>query len=368
MKSLLMQCYAESGIIGANEELIQKRINALSRIIKGAVITETEYKRLAEWMLGIEHKGINNILFKLELSFILDDESFSLDHVKELQVLVAFLVYLYSRENGIWGLPLFIICGCHAGHMIASPYMYSLFVKCLDEMRLKIRHAEEDVDVDYDIGIYELKDEIVKEEKRAREDGENFCCTEALARSIVDILENCELALQDFDARERYLLNELKVQKEESNIAWWLLNEWSNSYDRPLSELQSGEIVLAIPIDLRKLIQFSIGPYAIKQVIYKGISLAKTHQDIISLVDLVIAVKSNLGQMIDIENMAVGEVQPILMALKCAYECRDSSDEQAWKIIFNTRCHRGVEDLQMDMREMAYQIYLELELAEYLED
>lgn len=367
MEKLLVRCYVESGIIGASADLIQNRINTITRIIEESVMAEIEYKCLAEWMLGIENREIKDILIKLEKDFCRDDENFSIDHVKEVQVLASFLVYQYSRENGIWGLPLLVICGCHVGRRIANKYIYSLFVKCMDEMRLKMRHAEKEDKVFYDIGIDELKDQIAKEEKKSKEEKAEFSCTKAQVRSIVDILENCELALQRFDARERYLLNELNVQKEETNIAWWLLNRWSNSYNRSLSELQPGEAVLAIPVELWKLINFPIGPYAIKQVIYTGISLAKTHLDTISLVDLVESAKNNLVQVIDIENIAVQETQPILMALKCVCECSDSSDEQAWKAIFQARCKREAEDLQMGMREMAYQIYLELELAKYLE-
>ena len=51
------------------------------------------------------------------------------------------------------------------------------------------------------------------------------------------------------------------------------------------------------------------------------------------------------------------------MALKCAYDCGNNSDEKAWKAIFEAKCQRKVEEIQMSAKEMACQLYLELELA-----
>lgn len=56
-------------------------------------------------------------------------------------------------------------------------------------------------------------------------------------------------------------------------------------------------------------------------------------------------------------------MQPILMALKCMYECKEASDEQAWQAVFEGRGKRKATDLKMSVEEFAYQLYLELELA-----
>ena len=179
---------------------------------------------------------------------------------------------------------------------------------------------------------------------------------------MVNLLEECENNFNNVMQREKFLYEELIAQKEETDIAWWLLNEWCESYNCPFSELEIEEVVLAVPLELYKLNQYILGPYAVRQVIYRGISLWKKRKNIISLENFVNVVKNKI-ELIDIENMRLERVQPILTALKCIYECKESLDKQAWKSIFEGRSRRKVEDLEMSVEEFAYQLYLELELA-----
>lgn len=363
MEKLLRNCYTEAGIKGANAVVLQKRSNVIRTIVDERLLEEDEWKGLTEWVLGIKNNEVEDILIKLEENFCKEDENFSKENIKELQVLGSVLVYQYSKEYGFLSYPLMIICGCHAGHMLVSKSLYLLFVQYMDEMRLAKRHTKEVNQIDCNLGTTKLKKAIVGAKNKLKEEGEAFSYSSDQFDSIVDILCQCELVLRNQMKREQYLASELKAQKEESNMAWWLLNEWSGIYECSLSELSPEKAALTVPIELWRLNEYEIGAYTIKQLIFKGMSFLKEYSNTISLDDLIKSVEENIYQLIDIENIQAEQIQPILMALKCAYECRNNSDDKAWKIIFEAKCQRKAEEIKLDAKEMAYQLYLELELA-----
>lgn len=360
MDKLLRTCYMESGIKGANAVVFQKRRDAIRTLIDEDILEQKEWKDLTEWVLGIKNSKIENVLIKLEESFCKEDEKFSIGNVKELQILVPALIYQYSKENRILRFSLMIICGCHAGYMLLSQSLYLLFVQYVDEMRLAIRHTEKVDKRNSNLGAAKFKAAI---EGAKKKEGEDFSYDVDQFDGIVNMLCQCELFLQNQTKREQYLMNELKVQKEESNMAWWLLNEWSSSYERSFSELLLEEAVLAIPIELWNLNEFAIGAYTVKQLIIKGISFLKKQSDFVSLDSIVKVARENIYQLINIADIQPEHTQPVLMALKCAYDCGNNSDEKAWKAIFEAKCQRKVEEIQMSAKEMACQLYLELELA-----
>lgn len=367
MEKLLRNCYTEAEIKGANAVVFQKRSNVIRTIVDERLLEEDEWKDLTEWVLGIKNNEVEDILIKLEENFCKEDEYFSKESIKELRILGSVLVYQYSKEYGIFRYPLMIICGCHAGHMPVSKSLYLLFVQCVNEMRLAIRHTKEVDKIDCNLGAAKLKETIAEAKKKLEEEKKTFSYSSVQFNSMVDILCQCEFVLQNHMKREEYLADELKAQKEESNMAWWLLNEWSNIYECPLSELSPEKAALTVPIELWELNEYMIGAYTIKQLIFKGMSFLKKQSNTISLDDLIESAGENIYRLINIENIPVEQMQPILMALKCAYECRSNSDDKAWKTVFEAKCQRKAEEIKLDAKEMAYQLYLELELA-YLEE
>ena len=360
MEKILRQCYKEKDIIGANSTVFKNRIASIERILENGVLDELEWKNLTDWMLGIEKKNVEDILIKLEENFCEDDVDFSKDkNIKELYILVGILIYQYSKNEDNFLLPMIIVCGCHIGNSTISESLCQLFNRYINEMRLALRHRKLEEKTSYSIGISQLINSIMEKKKKLEEDGEKFSYSSSELDSIVSLLEKCENSFRYIEQREIYLLNDLKAQREETDIAWWLLTEWSESYNCPLSE----ELVLAVSVELNNLNQYALGPYAFQQAIYKSISLFKKRTDDISLENFANIVKDKIVELIDIEELEVSQVQPILTALKCRYECRESADEQSWKGIFEGRSKRKIDELKMNICEFAYQLYLELELA-----
>lgn len=365
MEKILRQCYKERKII-ANTIVFQNRIASVERIIKNGTFDETEWKRLTNWMLGKENKDVDDILIKLEEDFCQEDAEFTIEkNEKELKVLVGVLIYKYSKKEENYLLPMMVICEYHSGNKVISEYLYQLFMRYIDEMRLSMRHSEFVEEINYSIGINQLKKNINEKKKKLEEEGTSFSYSETEIDSMVNLFEKCENNFNHIMQREEYLFGELNAQKEETEIAWWLLNEWSQSYNCPFSALKIEEVILAVPVELYKLSQYTLGPYAVKAVIYRGVSHCKKRTNSISLDSFASVVRDKVTELklIDIENMELEQVQPILMALKCMYECKEASDEQAWQAVFEGRGKRKATDLKMSVEEFAYQLYLELELA-----
>lgn len=368
MEKILRQCYKERKIIGANSIVFQNRIASIERIIENGILDEVEWKSLTNWMLGKENKDVEDILIKLEVIFCQEDTDFTIEkNAKELQILVGILIYNYSKNEDNYLLPMMVICGCHSENSVISECLYQLFMQYIDDMRLSMRHPECVEESNYIIGINQLKKNINEKKKKHEEEGTSFSYSSTEIDTIVNLLEKCENNFKYVMRREKYLSDELNAQKEETDIAWWLLNEWSESYNCPFSELKIEEIILAVPIELYNLSQYTLGPYAVRPVIYRGISQWKKRTNNISLEGFVNVVKNKVTELklIDIENieLELEQVQPLLTALKCVYECKESPNEQAWQAVFEGRSKRKVADLKMSVEEFAYQLYLELELA-----
>lgn len=366
MEKILRQCYKERGIVGVNFTVFQKRIAAIERLLEGEILDETEWKALTNWMIGIESKDVEDILIKLEENFCQEDFDFSKDkNIKELQILAGVLIYKYSKNEGNYCLPMMVICEYHMENAVVCEYLYQLFMQYINEMRLSMRHSEDVKQGNYIIGIQQFKKSIADQKKKMEEDGTDFSYSDTEIETVINLLEKCESNFNHMLQMNKYLIDELKVQKEEANIAWWLLNEWSQCYDCSFSKLKIEEVVLAVSVELHNLSQYILGPYAVRQVIYRGISRWKKRTSSISLENFVNAVRDKIIELkvIDVERMKPEQVQPIIMALKCIYECRESTDEHAWKAIFEGCSKRKAADLKMSVEEFAYQLYLELELA-----
>lgn len=366
MEKILRQCYKEREI-KANSIVFQNRMASIERIIENGIFDEAEWKSLSNWMLlKKENKDVEDILIKLEENFCQEDVNFTIEkNEKELQILVSILIYKYSRNEENYLLPMMIICEYHSGNSVISEYLYQLFMKYVDEIRLSMRHSKYVEKRNYSIGAKQLSKSIMEKKKKLEDGGTIFSYGVTEIDSILSLLEEHENNFHYIMKREQYLTDELSAQKEESDIAWWLLNEWSQSYNRPFSELKIEEVVLAVPVELYNLSQYTLGPYTIRPVVYRGVLHWKKRTNNISLESFVNVVKDKVteSKLIDIENMELEQVQPILTALKCMYECKDSTDEQAWKAVFEGRIKRNAVDLKMSVEEFAYQLYLELELA-----
>ena len=114
-----------------------------------------------------------------------------------------------------------------------SDYIYELFMKYIDEIRLSMRHSECVEESNYSIGINKLKKNINEKKKKLEEEGTSFSYSDTEIDTLVNLLDKCENNFYYIMQREQYLVNELNVQKEETDIAWWLLNEWSQSCNCP---------------------------------------------------------------------------------------------------------------------------------------
>lgn len=366
MEQILRQCYKERKIMSANSIVFQSRIKSIERILENGILEETEWKILTNWLLGKENRDVENILIKLEELFCQEDANFTIaQNAKELPILIGTLIYKYSKNEENYLFPMMIICECHVEKSVLNECLYQLFLQYVDEVRLSLRHQKPVEQINYSIGTNQLKKIVTDRKKKLKEEGGSFSYSVTEIDSIVSLLEKCENNFKHVSRRENYLFGELNAQKEETDIAWWLLNEWSQSYNCPFSELKIEEVVLAVPVELYKLNQYALGPYAVRPVVYRGVSHWKKRTNSISLESFVNVVRDKVieSKLIDIENIELEQVQPILTALKCMYECKESTDEQAWKAVFEGRIKRKVADLKMSVEEFAYQLYLELELA-----
>lgn len=365
MEPLIRNCYKEMDIKNVNSVIFSKRINAIDNILKDDTFEKDNWGILTKWLINIDtdNDEVEEILIELEKKFCKEDTEFSKDNSKEMRVLTQILIYSYCEQNNEMRIPLIILCGSNIGYKLESKKISSLFDGLIRDWRLEQRGNEQNEVSIKSLRVKELQNKITKEKKELEDNISAFQYSTDKFDSMLKMLETCEKNFLDMQKREEYLLNELEIQREESDILWWTISEWSNIYCTSIKNLFNYEAAIVVPIELSKLTKFDLGPYALKQIIYKVMSLSKDEEQNITLTNIVDSIRDEIYDVIEVETLEIDEVQPILLAIKSKYESRKSPDVDAWKTVFFAKSNKTPDEIQMNVFDFAYQLYLELELA-----
>lgn len=356
----LRELYKEKGIKNINTAILEKRENSLQEILENVQLKDKEWELLANWLIGIaeEDEKVENILIKLEEIFCKQDELFSKENEKEMQILVGELIYRYCQEKKEKKIPLMFLCGYNVGYKVKSEKLYQRFVHILNEWRLIIRGEEESKDIIEFPDTAKIRNEVTTKQKEAEDEGVEWNADQENWNSMFELLESFEKVIYSLNSMSNKYKTMLEVQREESDILWWMINEWSDIYEQPFRTLSEAQIVLVAPIELKDMIRYSLGPFAIKQVLYKEISLVQNKQKRITLSQLVNAADEKLLDKI-LDEWNSSRVQPILLAL----QDKKKAGDEGWKNLFTRACDINPDEFEKTLEEFSYQFYLELELT-----
>ena len=352
----LRELYKEKEI-KINATLLDKRKKSLQKILTENCLNSSEWRILAKWEIGIEEEETEELLIKLEEIFCEEDQKFSKDDKKEMHILAENLIYEYSCETENRQIPLMILCGYDSGYQIASLKMYREFEKLLNGWRLDVRNIE-DLDrpilLDNAQKIVEILLDVQNEEPGREVTDNNW-------GNALEVLNYYGKAIEIMASKCDVCEKKIEVQREESDILWWLINEWCTIYQQSFRVLSKEQLVLAAPLELRKMIPYYLGPYAIKQVLYKAISLAQGEDELIKLSQVIDMLDEGVLRTLNLDTLyVVNEVQPVMMAIWCKKEYGSEN----WKSIFIKKCKTDPDNILKKAEAFAYQFYLELELGE----
>lgn len=356
----LRALYKEKDIKNVNATLLGKRETSLKRILEDECLDSSEWKILVNWEIGIDEEKAEDVLVRLEEIFCEEDEKFTKDDEKEMHILAENLIYRYSRETENKVFPLMILCGYHMGYQIKSEKMYREFEALLNGWRLSVR-AIEDTDEKITLpNVQKMITAVAKEQKDAENEGTEWEASADDWDELLKALVDCREAINSLAKKCDKFEQKIDVQREESDILWWTINEWSEIYQQSFRTLSKEQLALAVPLELRKMIPYYLGPFAVSQVIYKAMSLGHGEDSSVMLPELLGASGEKVLEQMDFDGWNFSRVQPVMMALWCKKEY----GEENWKDIFIKKCGLDPDKISKRAEEFAHQFYLELELAE----
>lgn len=363
MKTLLRKCYQEVGIAGANATTFENRISAIEHLLSvDDFFTNYEWMSLTKWAMGVvEDENTESLLVRLEEEFCRTDNSFSLANTKEMHILVEFLIFQYCQNSENTLLLSMVICGHCVGWKTRSKLLYQKMIDYINNVRLSLRQFNSDLSIrtiDIQIPIQtiitllepENEDDEAREEQIAQLTGE---------------LEKDNVQLHKLTEQIHELNSALLVQREESDILWWMLTEWSETCQKSYRDMNQVEAALFSVYELNYHVIFALGPYAAKQILIKMVSLAKPggseSPTVASLIDSL-----DGSTLPEFEECNITEFQPILSALKAKKEVFHKERNSEWMKHYEMRCKKELDNLSMTAVEFGQQLYREIELGRQL--
>ena len=254
-----------------------------------------------------------------------------------------------------------VICGNGVGWKISSQLLYQKVFDYINEERVSLRQFNSDlsirtIDIQIPVQTIKMLLELENEDNEARE--------EQIAQ-LTEELEKNNAQLYKLTEQIQELNSALLVQREESDILWWMLTEWSETCQKSYRDMSQVEAALFSAYELSYNVKFALGPYAVKHILIKMFSLAKPggseSSAVASLIDSL-----DGSALPEFEECNITEFQPILSALKAKKEVFQKERNSEWMKHYEMRCKKELDNLLMTAVEFGQQLYREIELGRQL--
>lgn len=365
MRNLLRRCYKEVKIEGANAPIFQKRESSINAVCSNNLLEEQEYYVITRWLLGEYGAETEECLVHIEEIFCEEDEDFTKEDEKELRLLCEILVYDYSEKHDMLKFALMILCGVNIEKKISSNTIYEKLKKLVDAERISSRNAQKPKGEYPSSAINKLQMSIKKEKNNLAEDESFEYSTELLDLLVeeINILTQQNNYLYQHNADLQQLIIN---QREETDILWWMMNEWSELYEKPFNKLNDKEIAIAAPMGLYEHSQDTLFPYAGNQIILYFLEKCENPEQKYSISEYLEDINEDFlnKNVFEFKTEKIEKIQCIIRALYCMKQCGCEGD--AWKGMFKNEYGKEPEKVCLTPFAFANQFQRELELASYL--
>lgn len=365
MRDLLRKCYKEVRIEGANSPLFQKRETSILEVCTENLLEEQEYYVITRWLLGEYGAETEECLVHIEEIFCEEDVDFTKEDEKELRLLCEILVYNYSEKHGMLEFALMILCGINIGKKLSSNIIYEKFKKLVDVERLSSSKDEKSKGK-YPASAIKKIQKSIKDAKNNLSEGESFEYSSELLDLFVNEI-NILTQQNEYLYQQNIELKQLVTkQREETDILWWMMNEWSELYKKPFNKLNDREIAIAAPIGLYEHSQDTLFPYAGNQIILYFLEKCEKPEQEYSISEYLKDINDDIlsKNVFDFKTEEIEKVQCITRALYCMKQCGCEGD--VWKGMFKKEYGREPDKVCLTPFAFANQFQRELELTSYL--
>ena len=282
------------------------------------------------------------------------DISFSEECTKEIPLLAGICILDYISEETGEELGVMISLAHERG---GSPYVkeiYELIMQIFENSRIKAREVSECSEVK----IGALK-KITEDEKAEWAEGVNYVTT---------ALTEQNKHLKAINMNINLLKEQLMNKKEETNLLWWLIADWSEIYECSFQKLCDKQAAVVAPLEVIECVEILPGPISVKKIIQKALSGKNTENEY-CVKDYIEAIGTEVLNAWDGKNydlsLCVG-FTPVLELLQGRIRFPKDDDLQTVYKLFEENYDITFLSKKVSVIDFAYQLYLEFELINLL--
>lgn len=188
--------------------------------------------------------------------------------------------------------------------------------------------------------------------------------SENAPETLISVIKKMEKNIRILDSKNNNLMNENKIAQEKIEILSWIVGEWSDLLEIPLSEIKDINGAVVLGVELENLVRSYPGPYAAEAFLSKMLNKCKKSVSEVSLTELIdeqgISVKEKIvekyGSECESRNL------PIIAALKASLTVDGKKEwlpayKKAWKI--------NPDSLKLSLIKWSMLIYQECLVSSY---
>ena len=371
MKDFLRKCYQAAGITGANAHLYENRVTVIQEILENEeLFVDKDWMLLTKWAIGaLDSDSIETQMVALEEAFCKNDPDYSNENEEELHILVGLLLYQYCKAEENLLLPSVIICGHAIGWRLKCQPLYEKFLAFIEDARLNLRQLDQALFPDHanlQVSLQALKEKVeAAADMKVPTDGN---AAEGAAQSAPTAADMTALKdrLRVLSTQNEVLAFALSIQREESDILWWMLAEWSETLQRSYRDMTREEAALFSAYELGSIVCLPLGPYASKQILMKMISLGKAvkGQERVSAAEMIDRLSGDI--LPSFKDCQITELQPLLSALSAKQKAAQKGKSGEWKQYYEMSHEKDLNTIPLTAFDFGRQLYLEIELGRQL--
>lgn len=329
-----------------SEGQTEKRIACMENFAKTATVEDIKFLLKLYYKLSVDPEHLDNFV---EL-FSQEDPSFSKKNEEELTLLAgaALLEIVENSEVHDIG-ELLVISSSFAHEQAPFSEILDAVKYEFDGDRLFLRENQDKPTriVLSGVGLSELKEHIEKNE-----------WDENAPTKLLQILNGFQSVLQSVESRITNQEEQQSIYKEDSQLLWWMLSEWSYSLECPLKKLGKVEGSIVIGCEAAQFVANYPGPYAMEGILEKLVSSCKGAQKKASFSDCVMQVPATVRHEIlkIARNSPILEFLPLCNGIVCSHNAEKAEE---WYPKFR-REFLEIENDSFTPYQYAWQMYLEV--------
>lgn len=188
---------------------------------------------------------------------------------------------------------------------------------------------------------------------------ENAVWGEDIRKTLVSYFSTLGEYVKNIGESSVQASKKMEVLKEDSDILWWMVGEWSNDLNKPFSKVDLSTTSIISGKELADFISVLPGPLSADAVLYKILLLPATNsggKDKFNkfIDDLPVEWKSNFIE--KYSSITTKEITPIIT---CIMKSQEVSNPTEWVSIINKSFNKNPSTLTSDPLKVAKQVYVE---------